>query len=411
MDTIPISPLAPEHFPTLTEINGVRFAAAATGIRYPDRDDLLLFSVQDNSAVAAVFTRSSTASAPVLWCRERLVDGRISALVVNSGNANAFTGIQGEHDVRVSAEAAAEALGCEAGEVFVASTGVIGEPLPVKKITTALPEMASRLESNSWKTAASAIVTTDTFPKGATRRCELGGTEVVITGIAKGSGMIAPDMATMLAFVFTDAQIPSQTLQALLSHGVERSFHCITVDSDTSTSDTVLLVATGAAGNRPPRSHTDRQIVEFRRALNEILIDLAMQVVRDGEGASKFVTIDVRGATSHRAARKAGLAIANSPLVKTAIAGEDANWGRLVMAIGKSGVRIQLQKITIAIGGVVVACDGGPALGLDEPAITEHLQGMEISIVIDLGVGRARARVWTCDLTHEYIRINAEYRS
>jgi glutamate N-acetyltransferase/amino-acid N-acetyltransferase len=330
---------------------------------------------------------------------------------VNSGNANTFTGIQGKRDVRASAEATATMLGCSANEVFVASTGVIGERLPVARVIGALPGMGERLGSNAWQAAATAIGTTDTFPKGATRSCKLAGTPVVISGIAKGSGMIAPNMATMLAFVFTDAQVPAPTLQALLKQGIDRSFHCITVDSDTSTSDTVLLSATGVADNRPPSSHMGREIAEFKRALEEVLVDLATQVVRDGEGASKFITIDVSGAISRHAARQVGLSIANSPLVKTAIAGEDANWGRVVMAIGKAGVQIDLQRMTIAIGGVVIARDGGQAIEFDESVVTSHLKGKEVSIQVNLGVGRASARVWTCDLTHEYIRINAEYRS
>ena len=406
-----LSPLGPKAFPVLSEVHGIRFATSAAGIRYRDRDDLLLVSLKKGSAVAGVFTRSSTASAPVLWCRDQLVDGHIRALVVNSGNANTFTGIQGEQDVRSMVEAVVEMLGCAAGDVFVASTGVIGERLPVAQIIAALPEMTLRLGSTTWQAAAAAIGTTDTFPKGTTRSCEIAGTPVVISGIAKGSGMIAPNMATMLAFVFTDARITAPVLQALLKQGVDRSFHCITVDSDTSTSDTVLLSATGVADNYPPQSHTDREIADFRRALEEVLIDLATQIVRDGEGASKFITIDVSGATSHQTARQAGLSIANSPLVKTAIAGGDANWGRIVMAIGKAGVRIDLQRMTIAIGDAVIVRDGGQAIEFDESAVTSHLKGTEVSIRADLGVGRASARVWTCDLTHDYIRINAEYRS
>jgi glutamate N-acetyltransferase/amino-acid N-acetyltransferase len=347
----------------------------------------------------------------VTWCRDNITSGRARALLVNSGNANAFTGDQGMRDVRWSAGRTAKALACRPAAVLVASTGVIGEPLPVDRIDAVFPRLVRDLGSASWNQAARAITTTDTFPKGAYRRCLIGDTEVTIAGIAKGSGMIAPNMATMLSFVFTDARIPAAVLRSVHRAAVDRSFNCITVDSDTSTSDTAVLAATGQARNAELESTSDRALRNFKQALLEVYVDLATQVVKDGEGARKFITIDVGGATSNTAARKVGLAIAESPLVKTAIAGEDANWGRIVMAVGKSQAQVDQQLLSVSMGGVLIAHRGQRVAGYTESVVDQHLQGSHVQISVNLGLGRGRARVWTCDLTHEYIRINAEYRT
>ena len=405
------SPLAPRRFPRIPEVAGVRLAVVAAGIKYRRRNDLLLVALSQGTTAAGVFTRSSTASAPVTWCRDSIASGRARALLVNSGNANAFTGSQGMRDVRWSARRTAKALACRPAAVLVASTGVIGEPLPVDRIDTVFPRLVRDLGNASWYQAARAITTTDTFAKGAYRRCRIGDTEITIAGIAKGSGMIAPDMATMLAFVFTDARIPAAVLRSVHRAAVDRSFNCITVDSDTSTSDTAVLAATGQARNAEPESISDRALRNFKQALLEVYVDLATQVVKDGEGASKFITIDVEGATSDTAARKVGLAIAESPLVKTAIAGEDANWGRIVMAVGKSDARVDQQLLSVSMGGVLIAHRGQRVAGYTESIVDQHLQGSHVQISVNLGLGRGRARVWTCDLTHEYIRINAEYRT
>jgi glutamate N-acetyltransferase/amino-acid N-acetyltransferase len=408
----PRSPLAPAVSPVLPALAGVRLAASACGVRYKDRTDVCLIEFAAGSAISGVLTRSLSSSAPVDWCRQALKGGRARAILVNSGNANAFTGRGGEASVRRCVAAAAAGLGCRKEEIFVASTGVIGEPLPDDRITKALPALAEELAADRWGEAAAAIMTTDTFPKVATRTARIGGVEVRLNGIAKGSGMIAPDMATMLAFVATDAKLPASVLRSLLKSGCERSFNCITVDGDTSTSDTLLLAATGA-GAKHPRIATadDRQLADFRTKLDDLLIDLACQVARDGEGASKFITIDVTGAASDDAARRIGLAVANSPLVKTAIAGSDANWGRIVMAVGKAGEKANRDRLKIAIGGVKVAARGQRVPDYDEAPVAAHMKGQEIAIAVDVGVGRGRARVWTCDLTHGYIDINADYRS
>jgi len=411
MSTIKRSPLAPARFPRLPAVKGLHLRTARAGIKYAGRDDLLLVEFDRGTAVAGVFTRSTTASAPVQWSRQVAGTGRARAMLVNSGNANTFTGTQGMADVKATAAMAAKTIGCRPRDVLISSTGVIGEPLPVARFEQALPRMGRQAKKASWLQAARAIGTTDTYPKGSTRQARIGDTTVTLCGIAKGSGMIAPDMATMLAFVFTDAKLPAPVLQALLQDGVARSFNCITVDSDTSTSDTIVLAATAKAGNRPPQSLAASELKNFRRALNELLTDLAIQVVRDGEGASKFITVDVTGAVSTGSAHKAALAIANSPLVKTAIAGEDANWGRVVMAVGKSGVRLDQSRLSVAMGGVLIAHHGERAADYDETQVFRHLKGENISVSVDLGVGRARSRVWTCDLTHEYIRINADYRT
>jgi glutamate N-acetyltransferase / amino-acid N-acetyltransferase len=408
----PRSPLAPALTPHLPALAGVRLAARACGVRYKDRTDVCLIEFAPGSTIAGVLTRSLSPSAPVDWCRQALKGGKARAILVNSGNANAFTGRLGKASVDRSVKAAAAVLGCARTEVFVASTGVIGEPLPDERITAALPALSADLGADRWADAAAAIMTTDTFAKTATRTARIGGVEVRINGIAKGSGMIAPDMATMLAFVATDAKLPATVLRPLLKQASERSFNCTTVDGDTSTSDTLLLVATGAgAAHTRIASAGDRRLADFRAKLDELMIDLACQVVRDGEGASKFVTLEVSGAASDAAARRIGLAIANSPLVKTAIAGADANWGRIVMAVGKAGEKANRDRLKISIGGVKVAAQGQRVSGYDEAPVALHMKGGEIAIAVDVGVGRGRARVWTCDLTHGYIDINADYRS
>jgi len=406
-----VSPLAPERFPEIPAVAGVRVATGSCGVRYRGRTDLMLVELAPTTSVAGTLTRSLTASAPVEWCR-RSLPGGARGLVVNSGNANAFTGRAGTKAVEQTVEAAAGVLGCRAGEVFVASTGVIGEPLPADKIVVTLPALAKSLGAGKWEEAARAIMTTDTFPKGAARTARIGGEAVTIAGIAKGSGMIAPDMATMLAFIFTDAAIPERVLQAIVGPAVDRSFNSITVDSDTSTSDTVLVFATGAGTKHPPATDAaEPLLVDFRAKLEEVMVDLAQQVVRDGEGASKFITVTVTGAADDRAARRIALAIANSPLVKTAIAGGDANWGRVVMAIGKAGERADRDKLAIRMGGVQIAKDGSVVPGYDEAPVVEHVRGRDVVIETDVGIGQGRATVWTCDLTHGYIDINADYRS
>jgi glutamate N-acetyltransferase/amino-acid N-acetyltransferase len=405
---IPVSPLA-LPLPALPPVAGVRLAAGEAGIRYKGRTDVLLASFREGTTVAGVFTKNLCPGAPVIYCREALKGGTARGLVVNAGNANVFNGVAGLRAVEATANAAAATLGTEPEQIFLASTGVIGEPLPAHKIVAVLDDLNARLHEDRFAEAARAIMTTDTFPKAATRTARLGGAEVRITGIAKGSGMIAPDMATMLSFLFTDAAIPAPALQAMLAKGVDHSFNCVTIDSDTSTSDTVLLFATGAAGNKP--TEDPAALGDFRRALGEVLHDLAMMVVRDGEGAQKLVRITVDGAVSNASAKRIGLAIANSPLVKTAIAGEDANWGRIVMAVGKAGEPADRDKLAIAVGGTWMAQAGGVVPGYDEAPVVAHMKGREIEIDVDIGLGQGRATVWTCDLTHGYIDINGSYRS
>ncbi len=393
-------------------VAGVRFAATACGIKPGVASDLLLVDLVPGTTVAGVLTRSLTASPPVHWCRRALAGGRARGLVVNSGNANAFTGPAGTAAVETTAAEAARLMGCAAEEVFVASTGVIGEPLPTERIVAALPGLAGALAPGDWEAAARAIMTTDTYPKGAAARAAIDGLPVAVAGIAKGSGMIAPDMATMLAFLFTDAALPAGVLEDLLGAAVDRSFHCITVDGDTSTSDTVLLFATGAGeGHAEPAAADDPRLEGLRAALESVCLDLAQQVVRDGEGAQKFVAIAVSGAATDAAARRIGLAVANSPLVKTAIAGSDANWGRIVMAVGKAGEAIDPERLTIGVGGVRITEAGGRADGYDEAPVAVHMAGRDIEIAVDVGVGEGSATVWTCDLTHGYIDINADYRT
>jgi glutamate N-acetyltransferase/amino-acid N-acetyltransferase len=405
------SPFAPVSFPDLPPIGGVRLAVAEAGIRYRGRIDLLLAELKEGTSVAGVFTRSQTAAAPVLWCRRALDQGQARALIVNAGNANAFTGRAGENAAADTATAVAATLECPTGEVFVASTGVIGEALPTEKLVAALPKAVEALGQATWEHAARAIATTDTFPKGSTASAVVDNVPIQVAGIVKGAGMIAPDMATMLAFVFTDAVIVPAALQALVAASVDRSFNCITVDSDTSTNDTVLVFATGDAGHAPITDAAEARADPVRAALDAVMLDLAHQVVKDGEGISKFVTINVSGAAHSGAARRIGLAVANSPLVKTAIAGEDANWGRIVMAVGKSGERLDPRRLAISIGGVAVARAGGPVVGYDETPVAAHMKEWQVAIDIDVGIGDGRATVWTCDLTHGYIDINASYRS
>jgi len=414
MATSTVSPFAPARPPELPQVPGVRFAAAAAGIRYANRTDLMLAVLQPGTVAAGVLTRSKTSSAPVLWCRRILANGRARALVVNSGNANAFTGKRGAEATRMTAEAAAAAIGCAPDEVYVSSTGVIGEPLDAGKFAHLLDGLARAAAPDAWQGAARAIMTTDTFPKLATRTVRLGERDVVLNGFAKGAGMIAPDLATMLVYMFTDAAIDQPVLQAMLAAGAEKSFNCITIDSDTSTSDTVLAFATGAAAARGAPAIKDAASPEgkaFAAALHELMRELALMVVKDGEGLTKFVTIEVAGAESDAAARRIGFAIANSPLVKTAIAGCDPNWGRVVMAIGKAGETADRDRLSIWFGGIQVASNGERAPRYDEKTVAAYMQGQEIAIRADLGLGAGKATVWTCDLTHGYISINADYRS
>ncbi len=408
----PVSPLAPKSYPALPPLAGVRLATGEAGVRYPGRTDVLLAIFAAGTQVAGVFTKSKTASAPVDWCKQQLKNGSARALVVNSGNANAFTGKAGFEGARAVAQSAAGVVGCKASEVFLASTGVIGEPLPAEKITKVLGTIAQGAAATGWRAAAEAIMTTDTYPKVATASAKIDGHRVTINGIAKGSGMIAPDMATMLSFVFTDANLPAAVLQELLSAGVKPSFNSITVDSDTSTSDTLLLFATGKGASHPAITKaSDKRLNDFREKLNSVLLDLALQVVSDGEGAQKLIRIDVTGASNDDSARRIALSIANSPLVKTAIAGADANWGRIVMAVGKAGEPADRDKLKIAFGGQVVADKGLRVPGYNETAATKAVSGRSVEIGVDLGLGKGKARVWTCDLTDGYIRINGSYRS
>lgn len=411
MATHPRSPLAPARMPDLPAIAGAVFAVCEAGIRYRGRPDLALLVFDPGTTVAGVFTRSQVPGHPVVWCRRILAGGRARALLVNAGNANVFRGEEGDRAVRTEAEAVAGLLGCAAEEVFVASTGVIGERLPVEKITAALPGLVAGLRGDALAEVARAIMTTDTFPKAAVRRAVIGGVPVTLAGVAKGSGMIAPDMATMLAFLVTDAALPAAVLQPLLAGACDRSFNCTTVDGDTSTSDTVLLFATGRAGNPSPASPDDPALADFAAALLDLCVDLATQVVRDGEGAQKFVTIRICGAVDDASARRIGLTVANSPLVKTAIAGEDANWGRVVAAVGRAGEPIEPSRLSVAFGGHWVARDGGAVPDLDEAPVAAHLRGREIAIEVRVGDGPGTATVWTCDLTHGYIDINGSYRS
>jgi glutamate N-acetyltransferase / amino-acid N-acetyltransferase len=411
---VPVSPLAPRNVPDMPEIAGVRFATAEAGIKYKGRTDVLLAVMDKGTAAAGVFTRSKCPSAPVDWCRANLKNGGARALVVNSGNANAFTGMKGKAAVKLTAEIAAKALACKPSEIYLASTGVIGEPLDASRFDGVLADCARRAKAGPWMDAAKAIMTTDTFPKVATRSAAIGGVDVRIAGIAKGAGMIAPDMATMLSFVFTDAAISRDALQELLAKGVQPSFNAVTVDGDTSTSDTLMLFATGAAATRKQKKvvdAADRSLSGFRRALNEVLMDLARQVAKDGEGARKFVTVKVEGATSSRAARVIAMSIANSPLVKTAIAGEDANWGRVVMAVGKAGETADRDKLSIFFGPHRVAHKGERDPAYSEQQTSAYMKGENIDVTVNLNLGRGSFTAYTCDLTKAYVEINGDYRS
>ena len=409
-----LSPLAPENYPELPAIDGVRFATIAAGVRYAGRTDVMMALFDEPASVAGVFTRSLCPSAPVDWCRANLSQGAARALVVNSGNANAFTGEVGAEAVRHVAAAVAKSAGAPQTQIFMASTGVIGETLDGAKIARVIDDLRAKVAPDGLMDAAKAIMTTDTYPKVATARVKLGEADIVINGIAKGAGMIAPDMATMLSFVFTDAPIASPVLQALLAKSVDRSFNCITVDSDTSTSDTLLLFATGAAAKRGAPAISvagDPRLAGFKRALDSVLMNLAHQVVCDGEGARKFIAIKVEGAKSRIAAKRIGLSIANSPLVKTAVAGEDANWGRVVMAVGKAGEKADRDKLSIHFGKIRVANNGLRDLDYSEAEASSYMRRAKIDITVNVGVGKATAKVWTCDLTKEYVAINGDYRS
>lgn len=409
-----VSPLAPKHYPAMPEIQGVRIATAEAGIKYKGRTDVVMMVFDKPAAVAGVFTRSKCPSAAVDFCRSSLKGGYARAVIVNSGNANAFTGKKGKESTKVTAAAAAKAVGCKPDEIFLASTGVIGEPLDAGKFSHLLGDMAKQAVSGRWQDAASAIMTTDTFPKVATETVLLGGVPVTINGIAKGAGMIAPDMATMLSFVATDAPIASDVLQELLSKSVGKSFNSVTVDSDTSTSDTLLLFATGSAAERgaaPVTKLKDKRLKPFEKALERILKNLALQVVRDGEGAHKMLEITVTGAKSDKSAKKIALSIANSPLVKTAAAGEDANWGRVVMAVGKAGEPADRDLLAIWFGDIRVAREGERDPDYSEAATSAYMKNEDIQIRADIGLGKGKATVWTCDLTKEYVAINGDYRS
>jgi glutamate N-acetyltransferase/amino-acid N-acetyltransferase len=409
-----ISPLAPKEVPSLPPIEGVRIATAAAGIKYKGRTDLMAMVFDKGTAVAGVFTRSKCPSAPVDLCRENLAGGKARILVVNSGNANAFTGSKGRATTSATAKAAAHAVGGKQGKVFLASTGVIGEPLDPGKITPHLDDLVARAEANAWHEAGRAIMTTDTYPKYATATAMLEGVKVTINGIAKGAGMIAPDMATMLSFIATDAPISSAALQDLLSREVKGTFNAVTVDSDTSTSDTLLLFATGAAAKRgAPRIEKagDRRFGSFVKAMRSVLSSLARQVVRDGEGARKEIAITVTGAKSAASAKRIALSIANSPLVKTAVAGEDANWGRVVMAVGKAGEPADRDRLSVWFGDIRVAHHGERDPSYSEAATSAYMKNDEIAIRADIGLGKGTATVWTCDLTKDYVAINGDYRS
>ncbi|QDH17279.1 bifunctional glutamate N-acetyltransferase/amino-acid acetyltransferase ArgJ [Swingsia samuiensis] len=404
------SPLA-RPLPELSTVAGVRLSAVAAGIRYKGRTDLMLAEFAPGTVAAGVYTKNACPGAPIVWCRQALQTPQARLLIVNAGNANVFTGQAGVKACEDCADAASALFECSTQDIFLASTGVIGEQLPQERIITALPDAKSKLSEDHWEEAARAIMTTDTFPKAARRDTSIHGTPVRIQGIAKGSGMIAPDMATMLAYVATDADLPQDVLQSLLAAGTAKSFNAITVDSDTSTSDMVMLFATKQAKNKPVTSVQDPALHDFVQALNDVLLELALLVVRDGEGATKQIQIDVTGAQSDLSAHRVALSIANSPLVKTAIAGEDANWGRVVMAVGKSGEPADRDTLSVAVGGTWIAKNGGVIENYDETPVVAHMKGQDITIHVDLGLGQGVGRVWTCDLTHGYIDINGSYRS
>jgi glutamate N-acetyltransferase/amino-acid N-acetyltransferase len=412
--SVSVSPLAPKSVPHLPPIKGVRLATAAAGIKYQNRTDVLVALLDSGTVVAGVFTKSKCPSAPVEWCRAKLKGAKPRALVVNSGNANAFTGKTGREACRFTAEIASRAIGCKPADIFLASTGVIGEPLNAKAFDGVMEGLVAAAKPEPWLEAAKAIMTTDTFAKVATATAKLGKITVTINGIAKGAGMIAPDMATMLSFIFTDAPISARALQTLLSEGVSDTFNAVTIDGDTSTSDTLMAFATGAAAaHGAPRinSATDPHLKSFRAAFNAVLANLAEQVARDGEGARKLVEITVEGAKSKASARRIAMSIANSPLVKTAIAGEDANWGRVVMAVGKAGEPADRDKLSIWFNGIRVAHQGARDPGYDEGVVSRAMKNQTIALKIALGLGKGADRVLTCDLTKEYVAINGDYRS
>ncbi len=411
-----VSPLAPVSVPDMPAVAGVRFATAAAGVRYKGRTDVLLMVLDPGTVAAGVFTRSKCPSAPVEWCRAKLKGRKARALVVNSGNANAFTGKNGREACAFTAKIAAKAVGCKPDEVFLASTGVIGEPLNASVFDGVMDTLVANANGDGWLDAARAIMTTDTFPKVATAKTSIGKTTVTINGIAKGAGMIMPDMGTMLSFVFTDAPIAAPLLQTLLRETVEDTFNAVTIDGDTSTSDTLMVFATGAAkegSKRAPKisKASDPRLKGFRKAFEAVLADLSEQVARDGEGARKLVEIEVEGAVSKKSARRIAMSIANSPLVKTAIAGEDANWGRVVMAVGKAGEPADRDKLSIWFGGIRVAHKGERDPGYDEAKVSEAMKSPKIPLKVQLGLGRGKDRVLTCDLTKEYVAINGDYRS
>ncbi len=417
-----ISPLAPKVFPKLPIIPGIEMGVTSSyfydkSAPYKGRDDLLFFTFAPKTKMVGVLTKSSMPAAPIDWCRTLLPKGKARGLVINAGNANAFTGKKGSKSVLSIAKTAANILQTTPENIVCASTGVIGEVLEPKPIEQSLKHIAMEgFENNIWTKAASAIMTTDTFPKMVTRQVKIGNTMITLNGIAKGSGMIAPDMATMLGFFFTDANLPISILRGLLKAAVDESFNCITVDSDMSTSDMVLLFSTGQSlrldtKDNPIKSIHDKRLKLLSAALKEACQDLAQQIIRDGEGASKFITVKVKGAKSDMSARKIALSIANSPLVKTAIAGEDANWGRLVMAVGKSGEPALRDKLKISMGGIMIARNGCVVKNYDERLVAEHMQKTDIIVEVDIGLGNGKAQIWSSDLTHEYVTINADYRS
>ncbi len=409
---MPLSPLAPKTMPIMPAIKGVKLAAAACGIKYKDRTDVMIAELSQGTTVAGMLTTSKTASANIWWARDCLPTGTARVLLVNSGNSNAFNGKAGEESVARIVTHVAKEWQCSEQEIYPCATGVIGQPLPDNKITDAIATLKSSLNEDGFEAAAHAIMTTDTFAKYATRSCMISGKEITINGIAKGSGMIAPDMATMLSYIFTDAAIEAPTLQSLFADSVEKSFNRITVDSDTSTSDTALIFATGKAGNTKFSDANSKELASFKEALDSLLLELAHLIVKDGEGATKFIEIKVGGAENDHAAKKIALSIANSPLVKTAIAGEDANWGRIVMAVGKSGEAANRDRMEIRIGNILIVKDGQLNPDYKEAEVTTHMKGHNIIIFADAGTGKkGEATVWTCDLTYEYIRINADYRS
>ena len=405
----PVSPLAPDRFPDLPAIAGVRALTASLGLYKTTRDDLILLALDEGTSVAGAFTKSLTASADVNWCRENLPRGAARALVCNAGNSNAFTGFAGIEKNLATAATAAKLASCHPEEIFLAATGVIGQPLPPRRVADHLADLWPKLAAPDWQKLARAFMTTDTFPKGAGATCAIGGKQVNIAGIAKGSGMIAPNMATMLVFIFTDAALAPACAQALINRHLGDTFNSITVDGDTSTSDTILLFSTAKSGAPLISDADDPRLAAFSAGLKDVMFDLALQVVRDGEGAQKLIRIAITSAQSEESARRIGLSIANSPLVKTAIAGGDANWGRIVMAVGKAYEPINIDKLAIKFGGTLVA--NGGAVPYDEGPVDAHVRTRKVEIEVDVGIGAGAATIWTCDLTDGYIRINGDYRS